>query len=436
MFRLDSQKLEWERTPGGLLKAFVTLGKANKPLDYWTYDGEKFGRRREMISLDQLRDEASLATAYGSPITLGHPSNKRFDGNAEGLMIGSLMQEVIVDEEEGTVCVAGTITDQRGDRLIKKAAEEFGGLFPEMSPAYEVGKFQADGSNIIWQFNRAYDHNALLLPTEGRGDQDIRLRLDSKDAVIIDLAPTGNAHRNFWGNSIPSGKPLNVDHKTTPLPMKSIQVKDRIYNIDSNSPDLAGLANAVSALQTEFSQLKDSATASEAKVTTLTGELATANQRADSAATALSTAEGKIAGLEDKIKTSDSFKADSNAIAAERKETLEAMMLTLPTLRADSKEFEIDYGWSADDWRRAYIAKAKPGINLDGKDAAYVNAFWDAIKSDIPTTQNADSVNALETLLNMQSASGPAGGTGGTDESMSKQRSRIEANGMKSVATT
>ena len=52
MFRLDSAtKLNWEVNPNGLLTSFVTLGVAEKPLEYYEprKDGTGFSKTIETI---------------------------------------------------------------------------------------------------------------------------------------------------------------------------------------------------------------------------------------------------------------------------------------------------------------------------------------------------------------------------------------------------
>lgn len=426
MFRADSQKLNWEKTPGGLLKAFITLGSANKPLDYFSFNGKQLTKRTESITMDELKADASLASAYGSPITLNHPKNRKFNGNKEGLMIGSLMQEIVVDGD--SVLIAGTISDQRGDRLIKEVQERNDGLLPEISPGYFLGGLRED-SGTFWQQNRQYDHHALLYPKTGRGGQNVTLRLDAKDA--ISTAFEASEPKKLWT--------FNTDQKTEEHPpkdkkaMPTILLGQRVFNTDS-ATDLEALPGAVAQLSADKEKAETEASKIAAKVTALEAEKAELSTQVDTEKGRADAADIKLKELETKLKELEGQRLDAAQLAADRKSVIEAWDLVLPTLRADNKDFEPNYALGVEDIQKLYLLSKKPDINLDEASPDYIKAMWDLLA---PTgeeikTDSVDPVDALKGLITKQKRE-PRNDGKSYQTRGQKRAERIKAAGMKST---
>lgn len=414
MFRVDSQKLNWERTPGGLLKAFITLGTAEAPLDYQSFEKGKLTKRTERISLDELKSPQSLATAFGSPVTLGHPKSKRYDGNKEGLLIGHCMQEFA--EDNGSVVIAATITDQRADRLIKESAEKYDGLMPEMSPGYTVDQIvRAD--NGLYQLGRGYDHQALLYPNQGRGSQGVRLRLDAKDAIALDLTEEKQA-RNFWYIDQSHNDSAKEKHDDDPREqrMKTILVGKKAFNIDSGDAD--ALATAIVGVETERDEALSLAAETEGKLAEKDAEATEAIARADAAEKLVESEKGRADGLDTKVKELEDTRVDADAIANDRKAAIEAFTLVAPTLRADNADFAPDFGWDASDWRKAYLKVKRPDINLDDANSDRIDAMWEVLK---PAPEvHVDSTDALKSVVTLQA------GQTREDKGMSNKAKRAE----------
>lgn len=400
MFRLDSGKLNWERVKGGRLKAFVTLGVAEKPLEYYSLDTKgRIQKRVESITEKELRSDRSLNSATGGPMLLGHPKKNegRFKGNAEGLMVGSLMQEVIT-EPDGSVVLAGTITDDRGDYLIKDTADRFNGLLPEISPAYELDRLlRAD--SIEWQEGRLYDHFALLYPLVGRGGQDIPLRLDSADRLQVGYDSEERV-RNYWIVDSKGGLDANSPApKTESKPgktMKTIIVKKRAFNIDASGTDIEALAVAVDALDTELSEAKDKLQAATSGLAAKSEEATQAIARADAADTALATEKATAAALKAKVTELEGTAVDADQLRKDRADAIETAVLVADALNLDAAD--IDYSLSGDDWRKKFLGTKELDINLDEASPQTIQAMWTVLKPKL----RQDSSAPLLDIVNRQ----------------------------------
>jgi hypothetical protein len=409
MFRADSQKLRWERSPNGLLKAFITLGTADADLEYHTADG----KRTEKISIDQLRADESLQTAFGAPVTLSHPKSKRFDGNKEGLMVGSAMQEVAIDGN--SVVLASTISDQRADRLIKESQERYGGLMPEISPGYFLGGLRQDG-DIFWQEQRAYDHFALLYPGTGRGKQDVVLRLDSMDAI----ATAFDEPKKFWTFNTDVQKTDENPTKEKKL-MASILVGKRVFQIDSADAD---------ELSTAIDKLTEDKEAAETLAAEAEGKAAVALTEKTELTTQLDAEKARADAAEIKNKELENSRIDADDIAADREKVLTMWNLVTPTLRADNADFAPDYKLGVSEIQKLYLKAKNPELNLDEASDGYLQGLWDALKPDANRNDSTTPLDAFGKVIQMQQAEGRV--DAGVSR-VAKRAERIKAAGMKSI---
>lgn len=425
MLRLDSAtKLKWEKHPTtGLLTSFVTLGVADKQLEYYEprTDGKGLAKTVEAISLEELKRDDSLTSARGLPINLGHPKSGRHNSNQEGLLVGSTLQEVAFDGPN--LVLAATFQDHRADRLIKESQERADGRYPEISPGYSIERLnRTDG--IGWQQGRLYDHLALLLPGQGRGAQDVRVRLDAADRVASDLVAEPVA-RNFYF----------VEPPTTRKPMPIISIGKRVYNTDDAS-DLAALKPAVEKLAEDLDAAESLATEAETKATTATSQLATEKERADAATKEAEAAKGRADAADIKIKEIENTRVDSATLAADRKAVLEAWQLVTPTLRVDNKDFEPNFALDVADIQKLYLAAKNPDLKLDEKSPEYVAGLWEALKPSAEDIRkdSAGAVDVFGSLVDKQRADGDRNdGRSTTKAKAEARKKRIAENGNKSM---
>jgi hypothetical protein len=424
MLRLDSAtKLKWETSPTGLLTAFITLGVADKQLEYYQpkLDGTGFERTVETITLDELRRDESVASARGLPIDLGHPKSGKHNQNAEGLLIGSTLQEAMFDGND--FVLAATFQDQRADRLIKEALERNDGLFPEISPGYSIERLQRTDS-IGYQIGRIYDHAALLLPGEGRGAQDVRVRLDASDRIAADLVAESSV-RNFYF----------VDSKKK-KPMPIISIGKRVYNLDDAS-DLVALKPAVEKLAEDLEAAETLATNTEARAAQIKTELEEATLRAEARADAAQkeaeAAKGRADALDLKVKEVESTRLDSDTLAADRKDAIETWALCLPVLRADSADFEPDYSLAPAEIKRAYLAKKYPDIDLSTASDERVDGMWEVAKPTRNDSTGTKPVDVFANVVSFQAAETVRSDMNAAAKKKADRAKRIAENGAKSM---
>jgi predicted nucleic acid-binding Zn-ribbon protein len=158
--------------------------------------------------------------------------------------------------------------------------------------------------------------------------------LDASDRIAADLVAESTV-RNFY---------LVDTQKHKPMP--TILVGKQVYNTD-NATELGALGSAVAKLAEEKEAAELRATEIEARAAQIKTELEEstlrAEARADAAQKEAEAAKGRADALELKVTEVESNRLDSDTLAADRKDAIETWALCLPTLRADSADFEPDY---------------------------------------------------------------------------------------------
>jgi hypothetical protein len=343
--RFDArQSLTWEKLIGDRYLAHSVLGKAEHPLKYFHWDGKQWKNRIETVRGDELFNDESLLTARAIPILLGHPKSGRYDNNREGLLLGHTFDSFIREDDQLIMPVV--VDDLRGVRIINDAIAS--GKMAEVSPGYSIQGLQQREDGIFLQQGRRYDHLALLLPGQGRGGQTISLRTDSDDIA-------GAETQYFFIN------------------MKTITINDRKFEIEDEV-----LASEIEGLQS----------------------------RHDSLAFHKSKLEGELAGVKTRLDEAESNKVTEEAIASDIQERLDTWVVVLPALRSDKKDFQPDYKLPPNEIKQLYLKAKHPNINLDGKDAAFVEGVWEGLKPDTKSEdeQAIDRTDALFDQLNRADA--------------------------------
>lgn len=354
MLRLDaaSGKLNWKRDANRGFTAFISLGSANHKLEYLNFDGKQLQKRIETITEKELFDDDSLETALALPITLGHPTRGRFDSNAEGLQVGSLLQEI--KRDSGDLLVLAQVHDRRGIELIDRAIST--GRQAEVSPGYGLTALLPAG-DIYQQIGRRYDHVALLAPGMGRGGSKVAFRTDSVD--LLD-AETAVAPQLFF-----------LSDKTKQKPMFKVTIAGREYTVEDQA-----LYDAINALLGRMDSAEAAKATAEATVASLTGELE---------------------GTKTKLTEAENARLDSSALNAEIQLRLDTWAVVEPALRKDNKDFVRDNSLTVDEIRIAYLQKVSPEAlkRLDSTDPNYsvfVSGLWEALKPQ----QRSDAADAID----------------------------------------
>jgi Uncharacterized protein conserved in bacteria (DUF2213) len=376
--RFDArQSLVWEKLTGDRYLAHSVLGKAGLPLKYYHWDGKGWRNRIETVRRDDLFNDDSLLSARAIPLVLGHPKSGRYDNNKEGLLVGHTFDSFLREDDQLIMPVV--VDDIRGVRIINDAIAS--GLMAEVSPGYSITGLERQ-NDIFYQIGRRYDHLALLSPGEGRGGQAISLRTDSQDDIagaetqfffVGEVSKKQNNNLELEGELSPSRTKKGGTKLKVKLDGKEFEIED------------AELALAIERTNTRIDSLtseKDALTADKSKV------------------------EGELAGIKTRLDAAESSKPTEDAIAVDIQERLDTWVSVLPALRTDKKDFQPDYKLTPTEIKQLYLKAKHPDIKLDGKDAAYVDGLWDALKPALKSTDEEaiDRTDALLEQLNRADA--------------------------------
>src|SRR5579875_1982482 len=163
------------RTPQGFLKipGFATRTGVFPYLDA---NGKT---RRELRHPDDVFDPASMETLKYAPVTIEHPPEMLNPENVSQYSVGHTTERVEKIEEKLDTDLI--VEDQAGIDAIEKDG------IRELSCGYEADIVEEDGvyngaPYDYRQINIRYNHLAMV--KRGRAGPEIRLRLDSKDAVM------------------------------------------------------------------------------------------------------------------------------------------------------------------------------------------------------------------------------------------------------------
>lgn len=181
--RIDSSTMsKATRTPQGFLRAPFYATRTGV-FSYLNADGSV---RRELRHPEDVFDPESLASLANIPITDDHPNAKNPNvmlidsSNARDHLIGFTGHEV---KEEGIyVAGYGTIHDQAAIDRVEKGLQELScGYLCDRE--YKPGEYNGEKYDVR-QRNIRYNHLALV--PRGRAGVNVRLRLDSADAIQVD----------------------------------------------------------------------------------------------------------------------------------------------------------------------------------------------------------------------------------------------------------
>lgn len=281
----------------------------------------------------------SVASLRMKPLTLDHPNTPVTPENAKQFQVGSIGDGV--ESDAYRLWAPITITDATA---IEAAVDGKRALSCGYSCELEMksGVWMGVQYDAI-QRNIRYNHVAIV--DMGRAGDDAKMRLDS-------------AHHG-------AGVQIVQPHKKEPT------VTLKTHKIDG--VDYQAEAKVLEALHSATARADEAAQ-----------QLSTLQAKHDSAAERADAAEAKVQQLEAEL---------ANSIKADQVEALVAARIALNATAAKAG-VEVKADSTEDSLKREIIAKVFPKANLDGKDAAYIAARFDA------------AVEQLEAQSEEQAASG------------------------------
>jgi uncharacterized protein len=405
-----------EVTADGFLRVHGRVAKVG-PLLY--RDGDS--TRTEYVSPDVLFDKSSMDSLKMVPLTYPHPPELVTAENATKYQRGMTGHAVTVDGD--FLGVVMTFTDKATiDAIVSGEAKE-------LSAGYRatVGK-REDGSYV--QLSRDYNHVAVV--PKGRAGPDVRVMLDADDEcwvadgleVEIEIEEEEPGEED---EEIPN-KDLSKKSKKPPSPETRRDMARR-FTLGSEILEVEdkAAADAIASLLVIEATLKNDAAASTATIAELNARIDALTATAAETATKLDAAEGKAVGLElqlaeraDKaeVKTDAEeiaqIKADAEAkIGDEVKARLDAWNEIGDRLPED---FKVDHSLDVPGIYKAFLTAAHPSLNLDGKDAGYIQGIYQGLSIG----GSANKANAARSAINESRADGfmkyGKGKKGGSDE--------------------
>lgn len=339
------------RTSQDFLLCSAYLSRAGV-FEYRTPDGKT---RYEFRPPEEVFSAESMASFSLAPLTLHHPPVEVSSSNVKSYGVGIVGETV---EQDGQF-LAGTVLVQAADAI--KSVES--GETVELSCGYTCDLEETPGEYEGIKYDavqRNIRGNHVALVDEGRAGPDVRLHLDSADAVMVGT-PTQSKRR---------------DSTAEVLNMEKIVINGVEYEV---SPQVAQAFKAFM----EKENAEKVATDEEQKK--LTDELAAAEKEKEQAQAKADAAEARATAAE---------KARADAADPARVQELVRARVALERTAAPILGAAVTLD-SMDDLaiKRAVVEKVRAGIKLDSKSDTYVEAAYDLAVQD-----HANATNPLARL--------------------------------------
>ncbi len=348
--RFDSAKLsKVERTEEGYLRCDASLGSAG----VFTYKNADGSTRREYRPLDEVSRADSLATAVGKPLTNGHPGLVS-SRTMRALRVGGPLDTPRMD---GNHVLARMQVDDEATIARVDAGDR------DISPGYRCREDHTPGVHPVFgaydliQRDIRYNHFAVLPKGGGRQGPDVSLRLDGTElaawTISVDDTERTCDTLPIAGVIAPDSKDLRT------MLFGKIEIK-------LDAKDEAVIAAHISAIEAERDAAKLKQDASDK-------------------------ASAKLEAERDALKVKQDA-ADAIAAASARKDLETAAVKVLGSTKFD--------GQTDAQVQAAVVAKAFPGVKLDGKSADYVSALFDqAVTAGAPVTRQDGGPAAVAAAL-------------------------------------
>ena len=316
--------------------------------------------RRELRLPEEVFNPESMATLSNVPITDTHPKNMVTSKNATGLTVGFTGDKVIKDEDT-YLLTQGSIIDERKISRIESLGNQ------EVSCGYTADLEMVAG---LWE-NEAYDaiqrnirYNHLALVDKGRAGSNVRLILDSDEAVL-------------YNDNITVGDSMKV------------KIGDKEFEMS----DEAGKAFQAFTKKkdAEFALLKGGKETAEKEKTDAETSLETVKSDLDKSNAKADTLDVEIKSLKEEVKSGkekmDNLDIDSMVI--EKKNLVETASKFLGDEKLD--------GLSNIDIKKKVVGKVLADVKVDEKSEDYINTSFETIsKMEVKVDSLADAFKIKE----------------------------------------
>ena len=341
-----------------------------------TYTNADGSTRIELRLPEDVGEREALDSLSALPVTIGHPDEVTPE-NAQDLVVGSTGR---ADLRGDLVEADLKLWADRGIRAAQSGHNELSvgyslALEPVPGGVFRRSGHRYDGTRADFlQRQIRANHLGLVKrgrANQGRSDRPVRLRLDAD------------------GNQDSPG----VEAQEETMSTTKLTVNGQTFDAD---PALAAAYQAEAATRTGTQTRTD---ADDGKLAALEARIAQAEARADAADAALEAEKAKA--------------KDEDAIAAKKAETKAHMALVLKVSKLTKDEAPELFDLDTEALHAKAIEKLSPGINLDGKSAAYKEALFDHLSTQEPD-KGTEGKGRKDSATDIQKALG--GGKKATNE--------------------
>lgn len=353
--RFDKSNLDGAQvTSQGFLKAPAVLTRVGV-FKYLQANGQV---RRELRLPEEVFKEESLATLSLAPLTNEHPKVAVTPENVKEFQVGNVGEVISHDDK----LVRGNVVVQDQDAISDVTLGKV-----ELSTGYNCkleespGIYEGEEYDVI-QRDIVYNH--VCITKLGRAGPEVRLRLDSDDAI----------------------------QQTKEIP---IMEKITINGVDFEvTPELKAAYDAQCAKQAQDSQVKldEVKTAEAAKIAPIEAEKAELVTKTDEL-------QARVDSLEEKLSQRTDSVEDFGKKVQERIEILKVAGHALNKDSADLKDK------SNLDLKKEVIA-SRSKVDLAGKSEAYIAARFDSIAEEMTEeiAENENTIKAFSTRLDSKTS--------------------------------
>ena len=375
------------KTEQGYLRVPVSATRTGV-LTYRKGDGTVI---RELRPKEEVFKKESMDTLGGVPLTNRHPTELLNSKNTKHYAVGFTSDKV--QQNDIYLDTIATITDQDLIDEIEK-----GGL-REVSCGYECeleespGEFDGQAYDVI-QRNIKYNHLAVV--DKGRAGPQVRLKLDSSDAILENQCNNDKLKDDQIENQKVKGG------KT----MTKVMVNGVEY--EASEPLAGAIVAALEKAKSEVAQSEQASQDAQKQMTDMKANMEKMEAKADA--------------LEKENKDLKEAKMDEKTILARVVARRKIEDLASKVLPAETKLDEM-----TDLQIKTEVLKATcPEIKLDGKSEIYVEARFDHVLET-----HKDGTDALAAALTKQNASRVDGAKGSNADEARARSMKADAEAWK-----
>ena len=243
---------EWAKLPNGYLRATASIARADCVQEYTLADGT---RRREFRPSTEVFHVDAMGSFSLLPLTSEHPPVLLTAENTKDFQVGSVGENLRQDGDKVVASILVTDATAVADLLAGRRREVSCGYVCELEAT--PGEFNGQRYDAI---QRGIRGNHVALTVQGRAGPQVRVHLDSTDAVQSGLSPADEPQDGARGDAM---EKVQINGVWVELPAQAAQLLavEREQRVKQDSAQ----AESIKAAQAAAETAKAKADAAEAK---------------------------------------------------------------------------------------------------------------------------------------------------------------------------